>query len=85
MLPNHEFCDHCPGCRPAFIDTQTGKALAADSPTMLTVNAVWDNQTTYAERKAFISVTLHNSRAPDDMRLAQAVMKKIEDGLDKAR
>lgn len=73
----HEFCDHCPGCRPALIDVNTGKVLADDSETMRHVNRVWDHETTYAERKAFIAVTLHNSRAPADVRLAQSVIAKF--------
>lgn len=75
---NHEFCDHCPGCRPALIDTETGRPLPADSSLMLAVSRIWASQTTYAERKAFIEVTANNSRDPADLRLAQAVIAKIE-------
>ncbi len=74
---NHEFCDHCPGCRPALID-ERGRPVPADSPAMLAVNRIWNTQTSYAERKAFIEVTVNNSRDPADLRLVQAVAAKFE-------
>lgn len=76
---NHDFCDHCPGCRPALLDLITGRPLADDSPEMLRVNKIWNEQTTYRERKAFIAVTVHNSRAAEDMRLAQNIIAKISE------
>lgn len=81
MMEDHEFCDHCPGCRPAVIDVQTGKPLPLDSPVMIAVNKVWNNETTYDQRKAFIEVTLHNSREPELMRLTQEVNDKIQSAL----
>lgn len=77
MLARHEFCDLCPGCRPALFDAITGKVLTADTPTMIVVNRVWDHDTTFEERKAFIAVTLHNSREPQDMARAGSVIKKF--------
>lgn len=74
----HEFCDHCPGCRPAIIDMKTGKPLPPDSPLMVAVDRMWNTETTYAERKAFIEVTLHNSRKPEDIELARKIMARIE-------
>jgi hypothetical protein len=74
----HEFCDHCEGCRPALLDLTTGQPLPADSPLMLKVNQIWNHQTTYAERKAFIDVTVHNSRDAETVRLARAVIERIE-------
>jgi hypothetical protein len=74
----HEFCDHCPGCRPAMINIETGQVMPQDSDVMIAVNRIWDHETTYAERKAFIAVTLHNSRRFDDMQLAGRVMQKIQ-------
>lgn len=81
MNAPHEFCDHCPGCRPGMIDLTTGEALAEDSPVMVVVNRIWNHDTSYAERKAFIEVTLHNSRAPQDVALATSVAKKFGDEL----
>lgn len=78
MLEKHEFCDHCPGCRPALVDVATGRVLPDDSTLMIAVNRVWNTHTSYAERKAFIEVTLHNSRAEKDLQLAAAVMTKIK-------
>lgn len=78
MMEDHEFCDDCPGCRPAMADVKTGEVLGNNTPTMQIVNRIWDNETTYAERKAFIEVTLHNFRQPHELRLAQKVMSQIQ-------
>jgi hypothetical protein len=79
----HEFCDECPGCRPALVGTD-GKVIPDDDPIMVAVLNVWRNQTTYQERKAFIEVTLHNSRLPSDLRLAEAVVNKIKPALEES-
>ena len=78
MMEDHEFCDDCPGCRPALLDLQTQQSLPDDDPIMVKVNRVWDSDTTYAQRRAFIKVTLHNSRNKQDMVRAQEVTQKIE-------
>ncbi len=83
MMPDHEFCDSCPGCRPALLDINTHEVLSNDSPVMKIVNQIWDNETTYAQRKAFIEVTLHNSRLPNEMKLWQEVNEKITKALEK--
>ncbi len=77
MMEDHEFCDDCSGCRPALLDMETQQALVHDDPIMVAVNNLWDNDTTYAQRRAFIEVTLHNSRVPQDMALAAQVSEKI--------
>jgi isocitrate dehydrogenase len=77
-MTRHEFCDTCPGCRPAMIDTKTGKQMADDSPVMIKVNRIWRDETTYYERKAFIEFTYHNSRTPATTLLAGNVVKKLE-------
>ena len=77
MLENHEFCDHCLGCRPVVIDISTGQPFADDSAVMLEVNRLWNNRTSYAERKAFIDITVHNSRKSKDMRLAAPFLEQI--------
>jgi len=82
MMEDHEFCDDCPGCRPAMIDAETGKVMSPDSREMQIVNQVWDNETTYAERKAFIEVTLKNSRLPNEMKLFEAVGEKMKRALE---
>lgn len=76
-MEDHAFCDHCPGCRPAILNVQTGESLPPDDPIMIAVNQIWDKETTYAQRKAFIEVTLHNSRTPYDMELFQQVSRKV--------
>lgn len=81
MSAKHEFCDHCPGCRPALLDLATGKPLAEDTPVMIAVNKIWDNDTTYAQRKAFVAITWHQSKKPDDVKLAMMITQKIEKAL----
>lgn len=82
MMENHEFCDNCHGCRPALADPKTMQPLPLDHPIMVKVDELWDNETTYDQRKAFIEVTLHNSRTENDMRLAEEVISKIKNVLD---
>jgi hypothetical protein len=84
MFENHEFCDHCPGCRPAMINFETGERYPDDGPFMVAVMRVWRNDTTYAERKAFIDVTMHNRHTEENMLLAAAVSKKFEKALRNA-
>ena len=74
MLEDHEFCDNCPGCRPALIDVETMQKVPDNHRFMTSVNKIWDNDTTYAQRRAFIEVTLHNSRNPQDLRLTEEVV-----------
>jgi len=78
----HEFCDDCKGCRPAILDLQTNEAMHDDSPVMQAVNEMWDNETTYAERRAYIQVTLHSSRNQVDMERATTVIDKIKKVLE---
>lgn len=73
----HDFCDHCPGCRPALINPDTGRPLADDSPYVRAVNRVWDHETTFAQRRAFIMVTVHNSRDALDLLYAKAVVDRF--------
>lgn len=79
MMEDHEFCDNCSGCRPALLDMETQQPMSNDNPIMIEVNRVWDNETTYAQRRAFIEFTLHNSRNPSDVSRAQEVMQKIQE------
>jgi len=80
MMEDHEFCDSCPGCRPAMAEID-GTVIPNDHPMMIEVNRVWDNETTYEQRKAFIEVTLHNSRKPEDLLLFQEVTEKMQTAL----
>lgn len=83
MMPEHEFCDDCPGCRPAIasFDPKTGQVgpkMPDDTPIMQAVNKYWDNDTTYEERHAYIEVTLHNSRLPAHMERCQRVLEQLQ-------
>lgn len=77
----HPFCDHCPGCQPAIVDPVTGAVLPETSHYMKAVMHVWRKETTYAQRKAYIDVTVHNSTVRGTLELAQEVVKKFEAAL----
>jgi hypothetical protein len=83
MMEYHEFCDDCSGCRPALLNVETKQVLSNDDPIMVIVNRVWDNDTTYAQRRAFIEVTLHNSNHPAEIRLFEQVSDMIHEALHK--
>ena len=82
MMEDHEFCDNCPGCRPAMLDMQTNQPLDNDNPIMVVVNDIWDNNTTYAQRRAFIEFTLHNSRESYVVKLTAEVQNKLQSVLE---
>ena len=89
-MEDHEFCDDCKGCRPALaaVDLETGEVggqVPDSDPAMVIINELWDNETTYAQRKAFIEVTLHNSQIPVETNLATQVMTMIEDAISGIR
>ena len=83
MMEDHEFCDSCEGCKPAILDTMTGKAVPSDNPMMIAVMDVWENETSYAERRAYIEVTLKNSRTEFDMNLCEEVTRKMRAALQR--
>lgn len=78
--PLHDFCDSCPLCRPAVLDSE-GKQLERGHPVYDLVQRVWDNDTTYEERKAFILVTWHNSSDPKDLTLFGILNQKLQKAL----
>jgi hypothetical protein len=78
MMEDHEFCDSCDGCRPAILNIKTGKPLSREDPVMVAVDKMWDEETTFAQRRAYIEVTLKNSRQPRDMELAMEVFGMIK-------
>ena len=49
---------------------------------MVKVNKVWDNDTTYEQRRGFIEVTLHNRKDRINMTLFQQVASKIQEALN---
>jgi len=64
------------------MNVDTGERLADNTPIMVAVNHIWDTDTTYAERKAFIEVTCNNSRSLQDIDLATGLMQKIQKAVD---
>jgi len=68
-----------------MLDVKTGKVLPDTDPIMVTVNRVWDNGTSFAQRKAFIEVTLKNCRNPFELKLATEVIKLFEEAAKNER
>lgn len=68
--------DDCPDCRPAILDTKSGKALPDDHPIMRIVARVWA-ETTREERRAFHAVACSKSRTDADMALAAGIAERI--------
>jgi hypothetical protein len=65
------------------MNAETGEVMSDDDPVMIRVNKIWNNETTYEMRKAFIEVTLHNSRDERDLSLANQVVDKFKKGTEK--
>lgn len=80
-MSREEFSDECQGCRPAMLDVKTGKVLPPDNPMMVAANNVWDHQTTLEERQAYHRVCCLNSRDPDDLHLAGAIVERLKAAL----
>lgn len=80
-MRKHEFCDECPGCRPALLDIKTGQIMANDNPIMVAINEIWDNKTSYGERKSFIDVTYNNSTNEDDRATTRKLMEMFQSKL----
>jgi hypothetical protein len=57
-----------------MLDRNTGKPVPNDTPMMVVINQIWDSDTTYAQRRAFIAVTWKNYRGPLDVRFCQEVV-----------
>lgn len=72
----HEYDPACPDCRPAFLDVKTGRPLPDEHPYMVAANRVFDAGT-FAERRAYVRVCVHNSRRRHDLDLAQALIRRM--------
>jgi hypothetical protein len=68
--------DQCPGCMPAILDVNTGKALPDSHPAMKAIISVW-NQTTRPEREAFHDFTCLNSRDAKVMNIIDNLQTKF--------
>lgn len=79
-MPELHFCDTCELCRPALLNAHTHQPLPDDSPEMQAILPLWWSVSREV-RRAFIFVTYHNSRDPDDLRLAGEFIQKIEQAL----
>ena len=74
------FDDNCPGCRPAIVDTRTGKVLPDSAPEMSAALAVW-GRASPREREAFHAVCCLNSRDAADLGPAAALVERIKQAL----
>jgi hypothetical protein len=77
-----KFEDDCDGCRPAILDMTTKQPLPPHSPEMQAINKVWDNDTTPEQRQAYHQVCCLNSREPEDLKLSQEIVVKIQQVLE---
>jgi hypothetical protein len=75
-MSREEFDDNCDDCKPALIDTQTGKMLPDDHFVMQTLMGIWE-EASLEERQAFHNVTCKNSRNPQDLSLAEQIAKRL--------
>lgn len=72
----------CPGCRPVMFDAKTRQLLPDDSPQMVIVLKLWDEQSDEV-KEAWHRVTCLNSSTPEDRKMflmfngliAQALLK----------
>lgn len=88
MHTPHEFCDSCPGCRPALAEVADDGSLVPfhwSDPAAVETDRYWKRETTYAQRRAYINFTVNNSRDPRDMKLASQVAQRIAWILQKHR
>lgn len=76
-MSREHFDDECSGCRPAIVDAKTGKVMAADSPIMQRVDAVW-GAASVMEKKAYHRITCLNSRAADDLTRVASLVNRIK-------
>jgi hypothetical protein len=70
--------DDAEGCRPAFIDLETGQPLPYDHPTMVKIMAIWET-TSRAQREAYHRVMCLNSRDAIDLMLVKTVIDRFRD------
>jgi hypothetical protein len=71
-----KYSDNCPGCKPAFLDLETGRPLPDDHPTMLKIMAIWET-TSRAQREAFHRVMCLNSRDPVDLVVVKGLVDRF--------
>lgn len=76
----HAFDPECPHCRPALIDTKTGKVFPEDHPVSIKVTEIF-KASTRQEQEAFFKVTVQNSRDPGDLRLLDGMTQRIQQAL----
>jgi hypothetical protein len=69
-VSRHDFDPNCPDCRPAILDINTGRPLPQNHPTMVAVNALWDDLP-FEDQEALHRIWVKNSRDPADLEVAE--------------
>lgn len=82
MKAPHPYDPNCPHCRPVLLDSSTGRVLPPDDPVMKVVNAIWA-KASVATKEAYIRVTVHNSRKPEDLCLVGEFFDEINSHYEK--
>lgn len=72
----------CPGCRPMAFNLKTNKVLPDDDPLMRALGRGYDRGTAM-HRRAWHRVTCLNSRTATDLKLAQELIKLMQDEANK--
>src|SRR3954464_8361222 len=72
--------DTCPGCLPAMLNLATGERMADTSPEMIAAYGVW-KKTNLLERQAWHRVMCQNSRTPSDLRVTEAVARRMQQAM----
>lgn len=80
-MGRHEYREDCPDCQPALVDPSTGEVMSKTSEEMVRIMKMWWKRP-FEERRAYMNVTLHNSRLPADIILAEAIVRRIQAILD---
>lgn len=73
MTDQHPYDPQCPHCIPALINVKTGEVYPEDHPLMVKILKYW-HTTPFAQRAAFIAVTVDSSTDPSDQRNAQPIV-----------
>ena len=76
-MSRRKYEPECRGCLPVIIDLKTGEVHPDDHPFMRPIIELW-NQQNEATRKAWHAVTCLNSKRPEDLRLVQPFVARVQ-------
>ena len=74
--------DNCPGCRPALLDTTTGKPIPEDTPLMQAILKWWET-VDRKSKEAFHNCTCLNSKDPEDLKAMSRIIEDMKKAMAK--